>query len=113
MAKIGNIIGGCFITLGLLIPATANAEPNTGTGPTTFDCTGVSPNCGAWAPKGPNTCRTCQQAQCKTENGKEVVAGNKTTTEYYEGHGSPPASTGSPKGGQFNKAPSTGTMKQQ
>jgi hypothetical protein len=39
MAKIGNIIGGCFITLGLLIPATANAEPNTGTGPTTkYSC---------------------------------------------------------------------------
>lgn len=105
MLTANKIIGGCFIAFGLLVPATANAEPNTGGGPTTFDCTGVSPTCGAWAPKGANTCRTCQQAQCKTENGKEVIAGNKTTTECYEGHGSPPAIT---KGhtGQFNKMPS-------
>lgn len=42
------------------------------------DCA-VKPTCGAWAPKGSNTCRTCQQALCKTENGNDVLAGNKNS----------------------------------
>ena len=54
------------------------------------DCPGVKRNCGAWAPKDKNTCRTCKLAQCKTENGKEMLAGNKTQAECYEGHGPPP-----------------------
>jgi hypothetical protein len=54
------------------------------------DCSGIKRTCGAWAAKDKNTCRTCQQAQCKTENGKDVLAGNKTQTECYEGHGPPP-----------------------
>jgi membrane protein involved in colicin uptake len=54
------------------------------------DCA-VKPTCGAWAPKGSNTCRTCQQALCKTENGNDVLAGNKTQTQCYDGHGAPPS----------------------
>ena len=53
------------------------------------DCSGVKRTCGAWAPKDKNTCRTCNLAQCKTENGKEMLAGNKTQAECYEGHGPP------------------------
>jgi len=53
------------------------------------DCLGIKLNCGSWAPKDGNTCRTCQLAQCKTENGKDVVAGNKTQHQCYEGHGAP------------------------
>jgi len=54
------------------------------------DCA-VKPTCGSWAPKGNNTCRTCQQALCKTENGNDVLAGNKTQTQCYDGHGAPPS----------------------
>ena len=69
----------------------ALAEPNTGSGPSSIhDCAGVAKTCGAWGAKGANTCRSCQQAQCRTENGKDVLAGNKTTTECYEGHGPAP-----------------------
>ena len=94
------------------LTAEAAAEPNNGTGAGTFNCTGVGPTCGPWAAKGANTCRSCQQALCKTENGKEVMAGNKTTTECYEGHGSPPA-RGKPHKGFSNKAPGVGTLKRQ
>jgi hypothetical protein len=80
-----------FLGLALLVPGVGAAEPNTGKTPETRDCAGVPRTCGAWEAKGPNTCRSCQQAQCKTENGQEVVAGNKTQTECYEGHGAPPA----------------------
>jgi membrane protein involved in colicin uptake len=54
------------------------------------DCA-VKPTCGSWAAKGNNTCRTCQQALCKTENGNDVLAGNKTQTQCYDGHGAPPS----------------------
>ena len=84
-----------FIGVGLLfaltiLPVSVSGEPNTDGGPSTHDCAGVPRNCGAWGAKGANTCRTCKQAQCKTENGKDVRAGNKTQTECYDGHGSPP-----------------------
>jgi hypothetical protein len=57
---------------------------------TVHDCAGIKLTCGAWAAKDKNTCRTCQQAQCRTENGKDVLAGNKSQTQCYDGHGSPP-----------------------
>ena len=95
MTRITKSIQGGLFGLALLLPSVAAAEPNTGGGPTTHDCAGVAQTCGTWGAKGANTCRTCQQAQCKTENGKDVLAGNKTTTECYEGHGSPPAPSGS------------------
>jgi hypothetical protein len=64
---------------------------NTGSrGSDIHDCAGVKLTCGSWAAKDKNTCRTCQQAQCRTENGKDVLAGNKTQTQCYEGHGAPP-----------------------
>jgi hypothetical protein len=110
MVRTDSIVGVGLLLI-VLLSNPAGAAPNTGSGPKTFDCTGVGPTCGAWAPKGANTCRTCQQAQCKTENGKEVIAGNKTTTECYEGHGKPPARTGG-KPGLLNKAPATGGVKQ-
>jgi len=75
----------------LLAPGLAAAAPNTGGSASTHDCLGVAQSCGDWKANGANTCRTCQQAQCKTENGKDVLAGNKTTTQCYSGHGSPPA----------------------
>jgi hypothetical protein len=87
---------GLFAALSLL-PVSSFAAPNTGSGPTTYDCPGVAKTCGAWGAKGANTCRTCQQAQCKSENGLDVIAGNKTTTECYEGHGAPPATIRPPK----------------
>jgi len=112
MIRISSIVSGAIVAAALLASGVASAAPNTGSGPKTFDCTGVGPTCGGWGPKGANTCRTCQQAQCKTENGKEVIAGNKTTTECYEGHGSPPARTGGKLKGLLNKAPATGGVKQ-
>jgi hypothetical protein len=65
------------------------AKPPPAAAANVHDCSGIKLNCGSWAPKGGNTCRTCQLAQCKTENGGEVVAGNKTQNECYEGHGTP------------------------
>jgi hypothetical protein len=65
------------------------AKPPPAASANVHDCPGIKLNCGSWAPKGGNTCRTCQLAQCKTENGGEVVAGNKTQNECYEGHGTP------------------------
>ena len=87
----------------LLSPNLVRAETNTGAGGI-YNCPGVNPTCGDWAAKGANTCRSCQQAQCKSENGKDVIAGNKTTTECYQGHGSPPAARRPPAGAQ--RAPS-------
>jgi hypothetical protein len=69
----------------------AGDKTATGSGGSVHDCAGVKLTCGAWAAKDKNTCRTCQQAQCKTENGKDVLAGNKTQTQCYAGHGAPPS----------------------
>lgn len=101
MANVSRIIGIALAACIVLAPGILAAEPNTGTGGV-HDCLGVGKSCGGWAAKGADTCRTCQQAQCKTENGKDVVAGNKTTTECYEGHGNPPASA---RGTSRPKAP--------
>ena len=111
MANINMILRGGLVAFALLLPWHAAAERNTGTGPRTHDCAGIAQTCGAWGAKGTNTCRTCQQAQCKTENGKEVLAGNKTTTECYEGQGSPP-SRGTPPKRKVPQA-TTGGLKNQ
>jgi hypothetical protein len=97
MAHSSRIIGTGIVALALLVPTLVAAERNTGSGPKTYACPGVERTCGAWAPKGENTCRTCQQAQCKAENGQDVLAGNKTTTECYQGHDSPPPAKGAKK----------------
>jgi hypothetical protein len=111
MTLMTRIVGIGLVFVTLLVPAMVIAEPNTGGGPSTHDCAGVDRTCGSWGVSGANTCRTCQQAQCKTENGKDVLAGNKTQTECYEGHGSPPArGTHKPKV-PLSKAPATGGVK--
>ena len=106
MANVSRIVGIGLAGFIMLAPGISAAEPNTGGGPGGIhDCAGVGRSCGGWAAKGANTCRTCQQAQCKTENGKDVVAGNKTTTECYEGHGKPPArGVTNPKGSPYGKS---------
>jgi hypothetical protein len=95
MAYVSGIGLAIFV---LLAPGLVAAETGSGSGSGSstskagvHDCAGVKLTCGAWAAKDKNTCRTCQQAQCKTENGKDVLAGNKTQTQCYEGHGSPPS----------------------
>jgi hypothetical protein len=93
MTHINRWIGIGAVCAMTMLPLPSFGAPNTGGGPTTHDCAGVPQTCGAWGAKGNNTCRSCQQAQCKTENGKDVMAGNKTTTECYEGHGAPPSRT--------------------
>jgi hypothetical protein len=68
----------------------STSKPTSATSSSVHDCPGIKLNCGAWAPKDGNTCRSCQLAQCRIENGGEVVAGNKTQNQCYEGHGPPP-----------------------
>jgi len=89
-----QFLGTGFVCTMLVLPLTAFGAPNDGRGPTTHDCAGVAKSCGAWGASGTNTYRTCQQAQCKTENGHDVMAGKKTQTECYEGHGAPPTDLG-------------------
>lgn len=81
-------IGLILSLTGVSIPVLAAPPP--ATPPGVSECKSIPRKCNAWAPKGPNTCRTCQQALCKIENGKEVLAGNKRQTECFEGHGTPP-----------------------
>ena len=87
MAYVNRGVGIGLAIFVLLAPGLLAAETNTAS---LHDCAGVKLTCGAWGAKDKNTCRTCQQAQCKTENGKDVLAGNKTQTQCYEGHGAPP-----------------------
>lgn len=110
MLKPIRVLCGTIIVVAALVPSFVNAEPNTGGGPSTFNCSGIPRTCGGWGPKGPNTCRTCQQALCKKENGKEVLAGNKTETECYGGHGPAPAQSG---GKPKVTRPPTGVLKRQ
>ena len=53
-----------------------------------YDC--GQKNCSEWAPKGENTCRTCSIAQCKKQNGNELLVGEKKQSQCFEGHGAPP-----------------------
>jgi hypothetical protein len=68
----------------------STSKPASASSFSVHDCPGIKLNCGAWVPKDGNTCRSCQLAQCRIENGGEVVAGNKTQNQCYEGHGPPP-----------------------
>jgi len=54
-----------------------------------YDC--GKPKCTEWAPKGENTCRTCDTAQCRKQGDQELLAGSKKQNQCYEGHGSPPS----------------------
>ncbi len=86
----GMFTGAIAALIVSCVASSALPASTTGTSTAVHDCSGVKRTCGAWAAKDKKTCRTCQQAQCKTENGKDVLAGNKTQTECYEGHGPPP-----------------------
>ena len=73
MAYVNRGVGIGLAIFILLAPCLLAAETNTAS---LHDCAGVKLTCGSWAAKDKNTCRTCQQAQCKTENGKDMLAGN-------------------------------------
>ena len=75
----------CFLVLMILPVSAFGEEP---TQPELFDC--GKKICGEWAPKEENTCRTCSIAQCKKQDGGELLVGVKKQTECYEGHGPPP-----------------------
>ncbi len=70
----------------LLLPLPGLGDP--GDAPRLHDC--GDRICGEWKPKGDNTCRTCETAQCKEVSDGEALAGTKKETECYEGHGAPP-----------------------
>lgn len=54
-----------------------------------YDC--GEPKCSEWAPKGENTCRTCDTVQCRKRGNDELIVGNKKKSQCYEGHGKPPS----------------------
>lgn len=81
-------LGAVIAALLSITPATALDASKLPAG--TFICKGIARTCGAWGPSGDNTCRVCKQPICKTENGSEVLAGNASETECYEGHGPAP-----------------------
>lgn len=54
-----------------------------------YDC--GEPKCTEWAPKGENTCRSCDIAQCRKQGDDELLVGNKKKSQCYEGHGTPPS----------------------
>ena len=54
-----------------------------------YDC--GKPKCGEWAPKGENTCRTCETTQCRKQGDEELLVGSKKQNWCYPGHGSPPS----------------------
>jgi hypothetical protein len=56
--------------------------------PVLYDC--GERICSDWAPEGENTCRSCTTAQCREQNGDELLAGHKKQTECFEGYGDPP-----------------------
>ena len=76
MAYVNRGVGIGLAIFIMLAPCLLAAETNTAS---LHDCAGVKLTCGSWAAKDKNTCRTCQQAQCKTENGKDMLAGNKNS----------------------------------
>ena len=77
-------LASCALLLGALLALPALAQDT----PELHDC--GKRTCGEWKEKGPNTCRTCKTPQCKQVEDGEALAGQKTETECYEGHGPPP-----------------------
>jgi uncharacterized membrane protein len=69
-----------------VLPAAAFAGENE---EDVYDC--GKPNCTKWAPKGENTCRSCETTQCRKQGDKELLVGSKTRNECYQGHGAPPS----------------------
>jgi|RhiMetdeSRZDD1v2_1073273.scaffolds.fasta_scaffold531569_2 uncharacterized membrane protein len=82
------IVGWLGVILFVLVvsPAAAFAEEKTSD---LYDC--GEPKCSEWAPKGENTCRTCDTAQCRKRGNDELLVGNKKKSQCYEGHGAPPS----------------------
>lgn len=54
-----------------------------------YDC--GKPKCSDWAPKGENTCRTCETVQCRKQGDKELIVGSKKQNQCYQGQGDPPS----------------------
>ncbi len=79
---------GLVLIAALMLPpvsgfAQASEEPKV------HDC--GERKCGEWLPRDDKTCRTCSSVQCKTVQGGDALAGTKTETECYLGHGPPPS----------------------
>ena len=85
MGRIVRWLGVCGFALTLLLPAPGFADEKEGL----YDC--GEPKCSEWAPKGENTCRTCKIVQCRKQGGDELLVGEKTKSQCYEGHGDPPS----------------------
>jgi hypothetical protein len=65
------------------------AAPSLGGEDKLYDC--GKKNCSEWKPKGEKTCRSCKIVQCKKQGEDELIAGEKTQNECYDGHGNPPS----------------------
>jgi hypothetical protein len=85
--RIGTVL--CWFVLTVLPAAGSGEEKEKNAG--LYDC--GERTCGEWAPKGENTCRSCSIAQCKKQNGGELLVGEKKQSECYQGHGAPPKSS--------------------
>ena len=80
-----SVAFACLVAL-TAIPAAGSAEEKKK--PDVYEC--GERHCGAWAPKGDNTCRSCTTPLCKKETGGDALAGEKKQSECYPGHGAPP-----------------------
>ncbi len=80
-----RVFAGALLGLLLLWPASGFGQASEDE---LYDC--GERQCDDWKPKGENTCRTCTTMQCKKVEDGDAIAGSKTQTECYEGHGPPP-----------------------
>lgn len=85
MRRIVGWVGACLFALTVAPVAGFAEDANAGL----YDC--GEPKCTEWAPKGENTCRTCDTAQCRKRGNDELLVGSKKKTQCYEGHGAPPS----------------------
>ena len=67
------VIGLCFFALTVIPAIGFAATPTEKEKADLYDC--GDKKCSEWAPKGENTCRTCSIAQCKKQNGNELLVG--------------------------------------
>jgi hypothetical protein len=83
------VIGLCLFAFSAIPAIGFAAQPTEKEKAELYDC--GKKNCSEWAPKGENTCRTCSIAQCKKQNGNELLVGEKKQSQCFEGHGAPPS----------------------
>ena len=81
----GFAVGAGLALVLAVLPVTGFGQDDE---PALHDC--GERKCEEWKPKGDKTCRVCKTPQCKKVPGGEALAGTKTETECYEGHGPPP-----------------------